>query len=332
MTQRQQPRQRRRRPRRAAFGLRPTCWRLLTGYAPAVAARREDALARKRADYREYVAGIWNVSEEERTEEERTTFHQVLIDAPRTAPDCALFRDEDTVQLALRRMLYIRAARNPASGYVQGINDVATPLMLVFYGEQVAELEGGAVRPNWYATLESAQATLASLSEEALLTAEADAYWCLCALLDGVQDHYTAAQPGIQRLVYRVRELCNRVDAPCVRHIEESGLEFLQFAFRWSNCLLLREVPPACAFRLFDTFLSEGSHGLPSFLVYCCAALLLNFSSQIMEMEFQDLVMFLQHLPTSGWGENEMSMVLSQAYMWKAMFHESLGHLSGGGV
>lgn len=29
---------------------------------------------------------------------------------------------------------------------------------------------------------------------------------------------------------------------PVSKHIEEQGLEFLQFAFRWFNCLLIREV------------------------------------------------------------------------------------------
>ena len=53
---------------------------------------------------------------------------------------------------------------------------------------------------------------------------------------------------------------------------------------------------------------------------YCCAALLLNFSKQVLEMEFQDMVMFLQNLPTQDWKENEMSMLLSQAYLFQAMF------------
>ena len=30
---------------------------------------------------------------------------------------------------------------------------------------------------------------------------------CLCKLLDGIQDHYTYAQPGIQRTLFHVREL-----------------------------------------------------------------------------------------------------------------------------
>lgn len=42
---------------------------------------------------------------------------------------------------------------------------------------------------------------------QAVDAAEADAYWCLCKLLDGIQDHYTHAQPGIQRTVFRLKEL-----------------------------------------------------------------------------------------------------------------------------
>jgi hypothetical protein len=33
---------------------------------------------------------------------------------------------------SLERMLYIWAIRHPASGYVQGINDLATPFVIVF--------------------------------------------------------------------------------------------------------------------------------------------------------------------------------------------------------
>lgn len=40
-----------------------------------------------------------------------------------------------------------------------------------------------------------------------MLDVEADCYWCLSKLLDGIQDHYTDAQPGIQRTVFKVKEL-----------------------------------------------------------------------------------------------------------------------------
>ncbi len=48
-----------------------------------------------------------------------------------------------------------------------------------------------------------------------MICAEADAYWCLCKLLDGIQDHYTHAQPGIQRTVFRLEELVRSV---CIGH------------------------------------------------------------------------------------------------------------------
>ncbi len=54
---------------------------------------------------------------------------------------------------------------------------------------------------------------------QAVYAAEADAYWCLCKLLDGIQDHYTHAQPGIQRTVFRLKELVRRAPS----HLTPSG-------------------------------------------------------------------------------------------------------------
>jgi hypothetical protein len=41
---------------------------------------------------------------------------------------------------------------------------------------------------------------------------EADSFWCLSKLLDGIQDNYISQQPGIQRLVKRMGELVKRID------------------------------------------------------------------------------------------------------------------------
>lgn len=51
-----------------------------------------------------------------------------------------------------------------------------------------------------------------NLSAQAISNIEADCYWCLSKFLDGMQDHYTFAQPGIQRLVFRLKELVRRID------------------------------------------------------------------------------------------------------------------------
>uniref|UniRef100_A0A0R0HC08 Rab-GAP TBC domain-containing protein n=1 Tax=Glycine max TaxID=3847 RepID=A0A0R0HC08_SOYBN len=156
---------------------------------------------------------------------------------------------------------------------------------------------------------------------------EADCYWCLSKLLDGMQDHYTFAQPGIQRLVFKLKELVRRIDEPVSRHIEDQGLEFLQFAFRWFNCLLIREIPFHLITRLWDTYLAEGD-ALPDFLVYIFASFLLTWSDKLQKLDFQELVMFLQHLPTENWTHQELEMVLSRAFMWHTMFNNSPSHLA----
>ena len=50
------------------------------------------------------------------------------------------------------------------------------------------------------------------LPAPALAAIEADSFWCLSKLLDGIQDNYISQQPGIQRLVKRMGDLVKRID------------------------------------------------------------------------------------------------------------------------
>lgn len=292
--------------------LRPNIWRLLLGYAPPNSDRREGVLRRKRLDYLDCVAQYYDIQDIERTDEEINMLRQIAVDCPRTVPDVSFFQQAQ-VQKSLERILYIWAIRHPASGYVQGINDLATPFLVVFLSEHV---EGSI--DNWM---------MSDLPSEKISGIEADCYWCLSKLLDGMQDHYTFAQPGIQRLVFKLKELVRRIDEPVSTHMEEQGLEFLQFAFRWFNCLLIREIPFHLVNRLWDTYLAEGD-ALPDFLVYIAASFLLTWSDNLLKLDFQEMVMFLQHLPTHNWSHSELEMVLSRAYMWHAMFNRSPSHLA----
>ncbi|OAY51987.1 TBC1 domain family member 22B [Manihot esculenta] len=292
--------------------MRPTIWRLLLGYAPPNSDRREGVLRRKRLEYLDSVAQFYDIPDTERSDDEVNMLRQISVDCPRTVPDVTFFQQEQ-VQKSLERILYTWAIRHPASGYVQGINDLATPFLVVFLSEH---LQGDI--NNW---------SISDLSPDKISDIEADCYWCLSKLLDGMQDHYTFAQPGIQRLVFKLKELVRRIDEPVSRHMEEHGLEFLQFAFRWFNCLLIREIPFHLVTRLWDTYLAEGD-ALPDFLVYIYASFLLTWSDKLQKLDFQEMVMFLQHLPTHNWTHQELEMVLSRAYMWHSMFNSSPSHLA----
>ncbi|XVF29467.1 hypothetical protein REPUB_Repub15cG0123900 [Reevesia pubescens] len=292
--------------------MRPNVWRLLLGYAPPNSDRREGVLKRKRIEYLDCVAQFYDIPDTERSDDEINMLRQIAVDCPRTVPDVAFFQQAQ-VQKSLERILFTWAIRHPASGYVQGINDLLTPFLVVFLSEY---LEGSI--DSW---------SISDLSSEKISNIEADCYWCLSKLLDGMQDHYTFAQPGIQRLVFKLKEVVRRIDEPVSRHMEDQGLEFLQFAFRWFNCLLIREIPFHLVTRLWDTYLAEGD-ALPDFLVYIFASFLLTWSDKLQKLDFQELVMFLQHLPTHNWTYQELEMVLSRAYMWHSMFNSSPSHLA----
>lgn len=53
-------------------------------------------------------------------------------------------------------------------------------------------------------------------------------------------------------------------------HLESQSLDFLQFSFRWVNCLLIREIPFEQSVRLWDTYMAEGSR-FSEFLVSATA-------------------------------------------------------------
>ncbi|RKP09484.1 rab-GTPase-TBC domain-containing protein [Thamnocephalis sphaerospora] len=292
--------------------LRPMAWQLLMGYLPCNSERREQTLARKRKEYAECVAQAFARGE---AGLDQTIWHQIHIDVPRTHPHIQLYQQTAT-QEALERILYCWAIRHPASGYVQGINDLLTPFFQVFLSSYVSvdtDLE---------------EFDIGELPEEVLTVIEADSFWCMTKLLDGIQDNYTHGQPGIQRQIGRLRELIGRIDAPLAQHLESESVEYIQFSFRWMNCLLMRELSLRNVVRMWDTYLAEESDGFSDFHVYVCAAFLIKWSATLRKMDFQDMITFLQSVPTATWTDRDVEMLLSEAFMWKTLFHNAPGHLA----
>ena len=116
---------------------------------------------------------------------------------------------------------------------------------------------------------------------------EADSYWCMTKLLERIQENYVFSQPGIQRKVQSLEDLIKRIDNNLYLHLKKNHIEFIQFAFRWMNNLLMREIPLSCTVRLWDTYHAEP-FGFSDFHLYVCAAFILRFSKNIIsEKDFQ---------------------------------------------
>lgn len=248
--------------------VRAMSWQLLLGYLPTSSERRVATLERKRKEYLDGVrqafdrgssgsdrnmdAGLAGMGSSPQVSRgkgrglDEAVWHQISIDVPRTNPHLELYGYEAT-QRSLERILYVWAIRHPASGYVQGINDLVTPFWQVFLGQYITD-------PDVEFGMDPGQ-----LPRPVLDAVEADSFWCLTKLLDGIQDNYIHAQPGIQRQVAALRDLTSRIDGALARHMEQEGVEFIQFSFRWMNCLLMREVSVRSTIRMWDTYLVSSS-------------------------------------------------------------------------
>uniref|UniRef100_A0A8B9H608 TBC1 domain family member 22B n=1 Tax=Astyanax mexicanus TaxID=7994 RepID=A0A8B9H608_ASTMX len=309
--------------------VRPITWKLLSGYLPANAERRASTLQRKRQEYFGFIEQYYDSRNDEHHQD---TYRQIQIDIPRMSPEHLVLQPKVTeihidiprtnpliplfqqasVQEIFERILFIWAIRHPASGYVQGINDLVTPFFVVYVFEYIEE--------------EVENFDVSSLQEEVLRNIEADSFWCMSKLLDGIQDNYTFAQPGIQRKVKALEELVSRIDETVHRHMQQYEVEYLQFAFRWMNNLLMRELPLRCTIRLWDTYQAEPE-GFSHFHLYVCAAFLVRWRKEILEeKDFQGLMILLQNLPTMHWGNEEVSVLLAEAYRLKFAFADAPNH------
>ncbi|KAJ5195179.1 uncharacterized protein N7498_008617 [Penicillium cinerascens] len=309
--------------------VRPMTWQLLLGYLPTNSERRISTLERKRKEYLDGVRQAFERGSGAATANppasstgrgrglDEAVWHQISIDVPRTSPHLPLYGYEAT-QRSLERILYVWAIRHPASGYVQGINDLVTPFFQVFLGVYITNL-------NVEEGMDPGQ-----LPRSVLDAVEADTFWCITKLLDGIQDNYIYAQPGIHRQVRALRDLTVRIDSALAKHLEQEGVEFMQFSFRWMNCLLMREMNIRNTIRMWDTYMAE-EQGFSRFHLYVCAAFLVKWTDQLLKMDFQEIMMFLQALPTKDWTEKDIELLLSEAFIWQSLFQDSRAHLRAAG-
>lgn len=355
--------------------LRAVTWQMLLGYLPTNKTRQGSTLKRKR---QEYIDGLANVNSQILFDEsapsnsslallvdssnrdnsvnkEKQLYHQINIDVKRTNPSLRLYAYPSTQQ-SLRKILYLWAVRHPASGYVQGINDLCTPFYQLFLNNYLwqlqrkkaheleqAEDDSSLFIPSLIDESDAAEQQLFSdpklmiytwenfdpglLSSRVTAIIEADSYWCLSRVLDNITDNYIHEQPGIIRQVGDLRNLISKIDLPLLQHLEAEGVEFIQFSFRWMNCLLMRELSIGLIVRMWDAYLSETPLGFNIFHVYVCAAFLIKFSGDLKQKDFQEILLFLQNPPTTAWKEKDIELMLSEAFIWQSLYKNASAHL-----
>lgn len=334
---------------------RAQVWRMLIGYEPLNHAERKEILASKREEYRQYLhllhapkgpidispsgtvasfttsasfsstSGSGRAGDDTDNSEGRLsgfayssfsakTLRQIEMDLPRTHPDVPIFH-VDEVRNAMRRILYVFGILNPNNNYVQGMNEILTPILVVFLSDYIKERNEKGID-----SFLKRKCLRGVMDDEELADAEADAFWTFKHIVSLIEDNFVTDQPGVLRRVARLEEIVEKVDPVLKAHLAKNGNEFIQFSYRWMNCLLMRELPFGLVVRVWDAFLADDD-GMADLHVYFCAAMLTCFSVDLLKMDFEDCILFLQHLPTVGWDVKEIDELLSQAHVWKRSLH-----------
>jgi hypothetical protein len=293
--------------------LRDVTWKLLLGYLSPDKKNRKELLGKKREHYWQLVDKHFNQVD---SPENKVIRNQIVLDVPRTHPNGFLtFFSTKTIQKVLERILYIFAISHPNRNYWQGLNDLPTPFLIVFsafsFGCRLDDLN--------------------NLTEDQLETGfelgniEADVYGCLCSLFNLIKDNYvvledgTISMEGSQFFISKLKQMLGLIDFPLLQYMEREQVEFLHFSFRWLLCLLLREISIKNVLRVWDVYFSEKKG---FFLLHAatCANLLATWSKELQRLEFDEIVLFLQNLPSLKWKQKQVVQLMEKACTTKISY------------
>jgi len=280
--------------------------------------KRDATIQRKRDEYANFAQMYYHsIKQNELDETEKKTLKLIKDDVHRTQPDLPLFH-EPSIQQMLIRLLWVWHVRHPASGYVQGINDLTAPFICAFMKEYIElDYDNFGVPPDFKT----------KITDDVISKLEADVYWSLCKILDGILDNYTLSQMGTQKALNKIKDITKKIDANLYNHLEKNEVDFTFFSIKWMFCLLVREFPLKVAMRLFDTYISD-EQGFNVLHIYVCAALLLKWSLKLKKLNFSEIMIFLQNMPTKDWGEQDIEMIIAEAYVFMTLYEESHGHFN----
>ena len=66
--------------------------------------------------------------------------------------------------------------------------------------------------PNQENIYDLTEKELEEIEHENLIKVEADTFWCLSKLVDDVHDNYTDHQPGVHKIMHKMKKLVEQAD------------------------------------------------------------------------------------------------------------------------
>jgi hypothetical protein len=275
---------------------RARVWRLLLDYEPVNQSIRQTVLCRRRSDYLDCASRVYG------DPRLLTPFHQEILeqiehDLPRSRINSLM---NSKVRVICERVLFVWAVRHPASGYVQGMDDLLAPFISVFLGEHCPDDDPG------------------KLTEGEVQSIEADCFWCFSSLMESLQDLFIKGQPGVTRMLTDLRRVVAANLGTLAEWIEREAITYQEFAWRWANCLLVRELPLAAVLRIWDSYF--GSHRtIAASHVFVCAAVMALLGNRVIGLPHGEFVSAVQRTLSDVWEKADVDVILAQAFVYQKL-------------
>ena len=123
-----------------------------------------------------------------------------------------------------------------------------------------------------------------------------------------------------------LQNIVDRVAPELSKHIMKEEIQYQEFAFRWVNCLLVREFSMEITFRIWDSYLARHNH-VATTHIYVCAAMMEFLSAKLIPLNHSEFVIFLQSIDPASWTKDSIEEIFAQAYVYEGMFSRSPSHL-----
>jgi len=167
--------------------------------------------------------------------------------------------DENVNVKKLHDILLTYTFYNFDLGYVQGMNDLLSPILYI-------------------------------------MDDEADAFWCFVGYMETMRHNFDKDQHGMHKLLLNLRKLLQVLDPQLHDYLEKNDAINLFFCFRWLLIDFKREFSFENVMILWEVLWSNPL--TPRFNLFICIAMLQAHKHQIIstEMKFDDLLRYVNDL------------------------------------
>lgn len=205
-----------------------------------------------------------------------------LNSTDRNTSSSQTYKSDQTNSLTFiyKNVLKVIAIKTPSIGYVQGMADLLIPLIDIYRNE---------------------------------FFAESTIYFCFSKILTSFGDFFTDGQKGITESIQKIEKILRIVDPELYMFFKNKDIKIHMFAFRWLNCLFVREFKLKYYRLVLDSMLSTTNYKL--FLIYFSISILQKIRSTLLKKNFDEALLFLQKINQIDWKYSDLKIMFASAYV-----------------